>query len=459
MSEIQFTNEIQQQRDFFFAGKTKDIDFRIAQLKKLKQLLMENESKMAEAIYLDFGKSEFDLYTTELSIIYTDINESIKKVKSWSKRKRVRTNVLNMPAKSYIIPEPLGVSLIIGAWNYPFQLSISPAIAAITAGCTVILKPSELPSRTSAMMAELVNTHFDPGFFRVIEGGVPEMTALLTEKYDKIFFTGSIPVGKIVYQAAAKFLTPVTLELGGKSPVFVTEKCNLDVTVRRLVWAKFLNSGQTCIAPDYVLIEKSIESSFLQKFIAEIERSKFSVENGNYVQMINERNFDRVAQQLAGQEIFYGGEMVREQRHISPTLLTNIHFDHPIMADEIFGPILPIISFTNLDDAIQQVKQRPKPLSLYVFSDDRDEQNKILSAISFGGGSVNDAMMHIVNPNLPFGGVGDSGMGNYHGIAGFRAFSHEKSVLHKSNYFEPSLKYSPHTPSRFKWIKRLITWI
>jgi aldehyde dehydrogenase (NAD+) len=423
MSEIQFTNEIQQQRDFFFSGKTKDIDFRIAQLKKLKQLLIDHETKMAEAILLDFGKSEFDLYTTELSIIYSDIDESIKKVKSWSKRKRIRTNVLNMPAKSFIIPEPLGVSLIIGAWNYPFQLSFSPAVAAITAGCTVILKPSELPSRTSAVMAEIVNTHFTPGFFRVIEGGVPEMTALLKEKYDKIFFTGSIPVGKIVYQAAAKYLTPVTLELGGKSPAFVTASCNMDVTVRRLVWAKFLNAGQTCIAPDYVLIEKSIEATFLQKFIAEIERSKFAVENGNYVQIINERNFD-----------------------------------HPIMTDEIFGPILPFISFTNLDDAILEVKQRPKPLALYVFSDSREEQNKILSTISFGGGSVNDAMMHIVNPNLPFGGVGDSGMGNYHGIAGFRAFSHEKSVLHKSNYFEPTLKYSPHTPSRLLWIKRLLKW-
>jgi aldehyde dehydrogenase (NAD+) len=458
MSEIQFTNEIQQQRDFFFSGKTKDIDFRIAQLKKLKQLLIDHETKMAEAILLDFGKSEFDLYTTELSIIYSDIDESIKKVKSWSKRKRIRTNVLNMPAKSFIIPEPLGVSLIIGAWNYPFQLSFSPAVAAITAGCTVILKPSELPSRTSAVMAEIVNTHFTPGFFRVIEGGVPEMTALLKEKYDKIFFTGSIPVGKIVYQAAAKYLTPVTLELGGKSPAFVTASCNMDVTVRRLVWAKFLNAGQTCIAPDYVLIEKSIEATFLQKFIAEIERSKFAVENGNYVQIINERNFDRVASHLSGQEVFYGGNMDREQRHISPTLMTNVNFDHPIMTDEIFGPILPFISFTNLDDAILEVKQRPKPLALYVFSDSREEQNKILSTISFGGGSVNDAMMHIVNPNLPFGGVGDSGMGNYHGIAGFRAFSHEKSVLHKSNYFEPTLKYSPHTPSRLLWIKRLLKW-
>ena len=459
MSDIQFSSEIQAQRDFFLSDTTKNTHFRIAQLKKLRAILKENETKMAEAIYLDFGKSEFDLYTTELSIIYGDIDESVKKIKSWSKRKRARTNVLNMPAKSFIIPEPLGVSLIIGAWNYPFQLCFSPAIAAISAGCTVVLKPSELPSRTSAVMAEMINSQFDPGFFRVIEGGIPEMTALLNEKYDKIFFTGSIPVGKIVYQAAAKYLTPVTLELGGKSPVFVTASCNMDVTVRRLVWAKFLNAGQTCIAPDYLLIEKSIESVFLQKIIAEIERSKFAVENGNYVQIVNERNFDRVAQHLADQEIFYGGQMDREQRHIAPTLLTNVTFDHPIMKDEIFGPILPVISFTNLDDAILHVKQRPKPLSLYIFSDNREEQNRILSSISFGGGSVNDAIMHIANQYLPFGGVGDSGMGNYHGIAGFRSFSHEKSILHKGNFFEPSLKYSPHTASRLNWIKRLMSWI
>jgi aldehyde dehydrogenase (NAD+) len=459
MSDIQFSSEIQAQRDFFLSDTTKNTHFRIAQLKKLRAVLKENETKMAEAIFLDFGKSEFDLYTTELSIIYGDIDESVKKIKSWSKRRRARTNVLNMPAKSFIIPEPLGVSLIIGAWNYPFQLCLSPAIAAISAGCTVVLKPSELPSRTSAVMAEMINSQFDPGFFRVIEGGVPEMTALLNEKYDKIFFTGSIPVGKIVYQAAAKYLTPVTLELGGKSPAFVTASCNMDVTVRRLVWAKFLNAGQTCIAPDYLLIEKSMESVFLQKFIAEIERSKFAVENGNYVQIVNERNFDRVAQHLAGQVIFYGGQMDREKRYIAPTILTNITFDHPIMKDEIFGPILPIISFTSIDDAIQYVKQRPKPLSLYVFSDNRDEQNKILSSISFGGGSVNDAIMHIANQYLPFGGVGDSGMGNYHGIAGFRAFSHEKSILHKGNFFEPSLKYSPHTVSRLNWIKRLMSWI
>jgi aldehyde dehydrogenase (NAD+) len=459
MSTLQFDNEIQAQRDFFHTDTTKNTQFRIAQLKKLQVILKQNESKMAEAIYLDFGKSEFDFFTTEMSILYSDIAESIKKINSWSKRKRVRTNVVNLPGKSYIIPEPLGVSLIIGAWNYPYQLCFSPAIAAISAGCTVVLKPSELPSRTSAVMAEIINSNFDPGFFRVIEGGVPEMTALLNQRYDKIFFTGSIPVGKIVYQAAAKNLTPVTLELGGKSPAFVTSSCNLDVTVRRLVWAKYLNAGQTCIAPDYIMVDAAIKSTFIEKLIQEIERSDFSVQNGNYVQIINERNYDRLSSLLDTKNIHYGGQMDREKRHISPTLLTDVSFDDTIMQEEIFGPILPILTYTNLDEAIQHVKQRPKPLSLYVFSTDNAERNKLLAAISFGGGAVNDAIMHIANPHLPFGGVGDSGMGSYHGQAGFKAFSHEKSIFQKSNYFEPSLKYSPHTPARFKWIKRLMTWM
>ena len=459
MSTIRFDSEIQAQRDFFQTDTTKNTQFRIAQLKKLQVILKQNESKMAEAIYLDFGKSEFDFFTTEMSILYSDIAESIKKINHWSKRKRVRTNVVNLPGKSYIIPEPLGVSLIIGAWNYPYQLCFSPAIAAISAGCTVVLKPSELPTRTSAVMAEIINSNFDPGFFRVIEGGVPEMTALLNQRYDKIFFTGSIPVGKIVYQAAAKHLTPVTLELGGKSPAFVTSSCNLDVTVRRLVWAKYLNAGQTCIAPDYILVDAAIKSTFIEKLIQEIERSNFSVENGNYVQIINERNFDRLTGLLDAKKVYYGGQMDREKRHISPTLLTDVSFDDTIMQEEIFGPILPILAFTNLDEAIQLVKQRPKPLSLYVFSTDNAERNKLLAAISFGGGAVNDAIMHIANPHLPFGGVGDSGMGSYHGQAGFKAFSHEKSIFQKSNYFEPSLKYSPHTPLRFKWIKRLMTWM
>jgi aldehyde dehydrogenase (NAD+) len=451
-----FSDIVRAQREFFNTNQTKNISFRIEQLKKLRSILKQEEKAMAEAIYLDFKKSEFDFYSTEMAILYSDISEAIKNISCWSKKKRVKTNLVNFPAKSYILQEPLGVTLVIGAWNYPYQLSLSPAIAAIAAGNTVVLKPSELPIRTSALMEKIINSNFDSRTFHVLEGGIPETTALLELKFDKIFFTGSIPVGKIVYQAAAKNLTPVTLELGGKSPAFVTENCNIDVTVKRLVWAKFLNAGQTCIAPDYLLVHASIETIFLSKLINEIKRSEFSISNNNYVQIINEKNFERLERLIDRKKLFYGGSVDFENRIIEPTILTHVTFDDSIMKDEIFGPILPILFYENIDEMIQKVKALSKPLSLYVFSDNKVLKNKIINELSFGGGAVNDAIMHITNPNLPFGGVGDSGIGNYHGEAGFKTFSHEKSIFEKSNWFEPSIKYSPHTSSKLKWLKRLM---
>src|SRR5574343_1833654 len=286
---------IENQRLFFNTNQTKEISFRTEQLKKLNQLLVQYEAEMIDAIQQDFGKSEFDVYTTELAILHSDIDLTLKKIKSWAKWKRVRTNLTNFPAKSYIVPEPLGVSLIIGAWNYPYQLSLAPAIAALAAGNTVVLKPSELPENTSKVMAKMINDNFDPRILRVIEGGVEITTELLNNKFDKIFFTGSVPVGKIVYQAAAKNMTPVTLELGGKSPAIVAADCDLDVTIKRLVWAKFLNAGQTCIAPDYIFVDAKIENIFLAKLEAEIERSEFSIENGNYVCIINDRNVKQLS--------------------------------------------------------------------------------------------------------------------------------------------------------------------
>ena len=444
------------QREFFNTNQTKALSFRIEQLKKLKSILQQEEKAMAESIYLDFKKSEFDFYSTEMAILYSDITEAIKNISRWSKKKRVKTNLVNFPAKSYVLQEPLGVTLIIGAWNYPYQLSLSPAIAAIAAGNTVVLKPSELPIRTSNLMRKIINNNFDSRIFHVLEGGIPETTALLELKFDKIFFTGSIPVGKIVYQAAAKNLTPVTLELGGKSPAFVTEYCNIDKTIKRLVWAKFLNAGQTCIAPDYLLVHTSIKELFLSKLILEIKRSEFAVSNSNYVQIINKKNFDRLEQLIDRDKLYFGGYVDVENRIIEPTILTNITFDDLIMKDEIFGPILPILFYENIDEIIPKVKALSKPLSLYVFSDNKVLKNKIINELSFGGGAVNDAVMHISNPNLPFGGVGESGIGNYHGEAGFKTFSHEKSIFEKSNWFEPSIKYSPHTSSKLKWIKRLM---
>ncbi|KAF5048972.1 Aldehyde dehydrogenase [anaerobic digester metagenome] len=453
---MEYAAIIQRQRDFFHTNVTKDIRFRAEQLRKLKSLLQTNEKRLCEAIYVDFRKGEFETYATELGILYNDIGESLKKMRRWSRTKRVLTNLPNMPARSFIMPEPYGVCLVIGAWNYPYQLSFAPAIAALAAGNTVILKPSELSAHTSALMAELINNSFDPGVFHVIEGGVPETTALLKEKFDKIFFTGSVPVGNIVYQAAARNLTPVTLELGGKSPAFVFADTNLDVTARRLVWGKFLNAGQTCIAPDYVLVENKIKEKFLNAIKTQIDEFRYSFENNNHVQIINERNFDRLVNLIDHTKIIYGGEHNRDERYISPTILNDLDFSHPVMDDEIFGPILPVIGFDDLEKVIAEVKNRPKPLACYVFTKSKQLRKKILHEISFGGGAINDTIMHISNPRLPFGGVGHSGTGSYHGEAGFRTFSHYKSVMYKPFRFEPNLKYPPYTEGKMKWLKRFL---
>ncbi len=447
---------VSQQRAYFKTHKTKSLSFRLQQLNKLQEILKSNEKRIYDAIYKDFKKSEFDTFVTELALLYHDIKEAKKNLKKWAKVKRVKTNMLNFPAKSYIIPEPLGVCLVIGAWNYPYQLTLAPVIAAITAGNTVIIKPSELSSETSTVMAKLINENFDSEYLKVIEGGIPETTTLLEQKFDKIFFTGSTHVGKIVYQAAAKNLTPVTLELGGKSPAFVTKDCNLKMTVKRLVWAKFLNAGQTCIAPDYVLVDATIEKEFLELVKTEIEKENFSIENGNYTQIINNRNLDRLSQLIDKDKVYCGGEIDSLDKIIQPTVLKDITFDSDVMQEEIFGPILPVISYFNLEDAIQQVNGLPKPLSCYIFSNKIDQVKKILNEISFGGGAVNDAVMHIANSKLPFGGVGDSGIGSYHGESGFKTFSHYKSILEKSTLMELSLKYYPHSNRKLNWIQRFI---
>lgn len=449
---------IANQRAFFNTNQTKETDFRIQQLKKFKAILKENEEKLNTAIYEDFGKSEYETYLSELLLTYQELNTFIKKIKSWSKKKRVRTNIANFPAKSYILPEPLGVTLVIGAWNYPIQLALIPAITALAAGNTVVLKPSELPNKTARVLAELINSNFSKDYFCVVEGGVSETTALLQQKFDKIFFTGSTTVGKIVYKAAAEHLTPVTLELGGKNPTFVFADCNLAITAKRIVWAKFLNAGQTCVAPDYILVEKSIEDAFLSEVKKEIEANYKMTDDidTNYLRIINDKNFERLSSLLPSEKIYYGGVTNKKNRFISPTVLNNISFEDAIMEDEIFGPILPVIAFENLEEVIQKVKEKPKPLSCYVYTKNRKIVSKILKEISFGGGAINDSIMHLTNSKLPFGGVGFSGMGNYHGKAGFKTFSHYKSILDKPFWFEPSLKYTPYTLKKLKLFKFLL---
>ena len=411
---------------------------------------------MNEAIYNDFGRSAFENYLAETGIILQEISVALKKLKRWTKPKKVSTNLLNLPGKSYIISEPLGVVLVIGAWNYPYNISLIPAISAIAAGNTVVLKPSEIPSNTSNLMAELINSNFNPEFFTVVEGGITETTEILKQKFDKIFFTGSPAVGKIIYKAAAENLTPVTLELGGKSPAIFTEDCKLKISVKRLIWGKFFNAGQTCIAPDYVYVPEKLKEEFLKLAVEELNKMNHAVQNSNYVQIINDKNLQRLIKLIDTSKIYFGGNYNIENRILEPTILSDITFDDAVMQEEIFGPILPVLTYTNINAAIQEIKKNEKPLACYIFSNSRKLKDKILNEISFGGGVINDTMIHFVNSNLPFGGVGNSGIGSYHGKFGFDTFSHFKSVLEKSTLFEPPIKYAPLTESKLKIIKKVL---
>ena len=449
---------INQQNRFFNSNSTKEVTLRINTLKKLKLILKENEEKLYTAIYTDFKKSKFETYISEIALIYNELNDAIKNLKKWSKQKKVKTNLANFPAKSYIIPEPLGTVLVISAWNYPYQIALIPVISAIAAGNTVVLKPSEIPNNTSRILAKIINTNFDANHFTVVEGSVETTTELLHQKWDKIFFTGSTNIGRIVYKAAAENLTPVTLELGGKSPTFIFKDCDIKLTAKRIVWAKFLNAGQTCIAPDYLLVEKEIEEQLLAALKSEIEIAYpvSNTINENYVQIINDSHFERLSNLIPKNKIYFGGEQNASERIIRPTILQDISFEDPIMKDEIFGPLLPIISFENLDEVIIKVKEREKPLALYIYSKSKKIIQKILHDISFGGGGINESLVHLSNPNLPFGGVGASGIGNYHSKAGFDTFTHYKSILHKSFLFEPSIKYLPFTKLKRRILKILL---
>ena len=444
------------QRKFFNTNTTLDINFRIDQLKKIERIFRDNEEELYKAIYSDFKKTSYETYTTELGFFFHEIHTACRKLKQWSKHRKVRTNLVNFPGKSYIVPVPLGVVLVIGAWNYPYMLCLVPLVSAIAAGNTVVLKPSEMAPNSSRILAQLINTNFDPQFCSVVEGGVPETTALLEQKFDKIFFTGSTIVGKLVYQAAAKNLTPVTLELGGKNPVIITEDCNLKISVKRLIWGKFINTGQTCIAPDFVLIPRSIKDSFLKLAVSEIENSHFSADNKNYPQIVNDKHMERLIGLIDKTKIHHGGNYDRENRYIEPTLLTDISFDDAIMQEEIFGPLLPVIEYDNLDAVFDILKSRPKPLTGYIFSDNKRLQKRFIHEIPFGGGAVNEVVMQFVNSNMPFGGIGESGIGSYHGVKGFKTFTHYKSILKKSTWLEPKLKYYPHTRFKLKLAKRLL---
>ncbi|MCC0179433.1 aldehyde dehydrogenase [Waterburya agarophytonicola K14] len=435
---------IEQQRQFFNAGKTKDLDFRRQQLEKLKTAIKQKEEQIIAALHQDLCKPELEGYI-EMAVLQ-DINYALKHLKSWAKKKKVKTPLTQFPASAYIYAEPLGNVLIIGPWNYPFSLIISPLIGAIAAGNCTILKPSELAPQTSRVLTELINDTFPPEYIAVIEGGVKTSQALLAENFDHIFFTGGTKIGKIVMEAAAKNLTPVTLELGGKSPCIVDSNIDLKETAKRITWGKFLNAGQTCIAPDYLLANKQIKTELIAA-IKQCIRDFYGdnpQSSPDFARIINRQQFDRLQGLLADGTVILGGETKAEDLYISPTLITDAALDSPLMAEEIFGPILPILEYDNLQNAIALINSRSKPLALYIFSKDKDIQEQILMNTSSGGVCINDTVMQVGVNELPFGGVGDSGIGSYHGKASFDTFSHQKSVLKKSFLLDFNWRYAPY---------------
>ena len=425
-------------------------------LEKLKSVLIKNERLLYEAIYADFGKSKFDTFTTEISFVIKDIDYNLKHLNSFSAPKKVKTNIVNQLGSSRIYNEPLGCVLVIGAWNYPYQLSLSPLVSAIAAGNCAILKPSEIAENTMKAMAKMINENFPSDYVYVAEGGIEETTEILKLKFDKIFFTGSPKVGKIIYEAAAKNLTPVTLELGGKSPAIVTENANFEIAAKRIVWGKFLNAGQTCVAPDYVLVDEKVREKFLEYLKIYIKQFDYQPNSEHYTRIINERNFDRLVHFIDKDKIYYGGNFDREKLYIEPTVLNNVSWDDFVMQEEIFGPILPVVSYKIFNEALNKITEGEKPLAAYIFTEKNEEKRMFTEKISFGGGCINDVMMHLSNDHLPFGGIGNSGIGNYHGKFGFEAFSHQKAVLNRATWGEPNFKYPPYTEDKLKWIKKVL---
>ncbi|MHC0035558.1 aldehyde dehydrogenase [Pseudoneobacillus sp. C159] len=448
---------VDQQRSFFYKGETKSLSFRMNALIKLRTIIKSNEQLLMDALKQDLNKSEFDSFITEIGIILEEIRFTIKYIKGWAKPRRVKTNLTGIGSKGYIFPEPYGVALIIAPWNYPFQLAIAPLIGAIAAGNCAIIKPSELTPKTSAVLTKIINENFPKEYIAVAEGGVETSTALLKEKFDYIFFTGSVPIGKVIMEAAAKHLTPVTLELGGKSPCIVHEDANLKLAAKRIAWGKFINAGQTCVAPDYLFLHSRIKKLFLQE-LKDAVKELFGVDivgAGQFTKIVSERHYQRLKNFLQEGTLSFGGKFDDQKLLIEPTVIDNISWDNGIMTEEIFGPILPIMEYEELASVVSQINQRPKPLALYIFSESKKAQDYFLEGVSFGGGCINDTVFHLSSPYLPFGGVGESGMGAYHGKGSFDVFSHEKSILKQTTKFDLPFRY-PNTKDALKKIKWFI---
>lgn len=459
-ASAQISETLGRQRAYFNAGHTQPIEFRLAQLKALKQAILDYQPEILAALKADLNKPELEAYLTEIGVT-KEINYAIKHLPTWARPKSVSLPLEQLPAKGRIYAEPLGVVLIIGPWNYPFQLMISPLIGAIAAGNCALLKPSELAPQTSRVIAKLIQATFDPAYITVAEGGLEVSQALLVERFDHIFFTGGTQIGRVVMAAAAQHLTPVTLELGGKSPCIVDSDIQLEYTARRIVWGKFLNAGQTCIAPDYLLVDRRIKPKLLaamQQAIREFYGDD-PAQSPDYARIVNDRHFGRLSQLLpassAEGEIVAGGSTNAAQRYIAPTILDQVTPEAAVMQEEIFGPILPMLEYDNISEAIALIKARPKPLALYLFTRDAKLQALVLAQTSSGGVCMNDTIMQIAASSLPFGGVGESGMGSYHGKASFDTFSHYKSVLVKNFWFDLKWRYAPYA-GKLELFKKII---
>ncbi|MDJ1112505.1 MULTISPECIES: aldehyde dehydrogenase [Staphylococcaceae] len=451
-------SEIQNVRDFFQTQSTKDIKFRKKYLKALKKSIKKHEPDILDALKSDLGKNKVEAYATEVGFVMKELSYIIKELKNWAKTKSVTTPMMQFPAKSFIKYEPYGTVLIIGPFNYPFQLVMSPLIGALAAGNCAVVKPSEMTPQTSMVVQEILEEVFPEDYVKVVQGEKEVTSQLLDERFDYIFFTGSTKVGQIVYEKASKHLTPVTLELGGKSPVIIDDTANLKVAAERIAFGKFMNAGQTCVAPDYVIIDNTVKMKFvkalqttIQEFYgAQIEQSE------DFGRIVNDNHFNRLVNIIedSRQQVIYGGESNADELFVAPTIILDPELSNSVMQQEIFGPILPIIGYDTFNEVYDIVEQYEKPLALYLFTEDSDQITAVFNRLSFGGGCVNDTILHLANPNLPFGGVGHSGIGSYHGKYSFELFSHEKSYITKSTKLESGLLFPPYK-GKFKYVKQL----
>jgi len=437
---------IERQRAFFLSDATKDISFRLDALRKLQSAIKAHEQEILDALKQDLNKSAFEAYATEIGIVYTELDDAIRHLPKWARKKRVRTPIMHFKSSSYRVPEPYGVVLIMSPWNYPFQLAFAPLIGAVAAGNCAVVKPSSYSPHTSSLIARILGDCFRKEYIAVIEGGREANQELLKQKFDYIFFTGSVSVGRTVMEAASRHLTPVTLELGGKSPCIVDKNVDLELAARRIIWGKCLNSGQTCVAPDYLLVHRSVKDRLImamKKAITEFF-GDLPCQNPEYPRIINEKHFNRLKELLSDGRILVGGDVNEATLQIAPTIVDQVGWESPVMQEEIFGPILPVLEFEDIHEVIAAVNSRPKPLALYLFTNDKNVEKRIIKSISFGGGCINDTIVHLATSYMPFGGVGESGMGSYHGKWSFDTFTHYKSIMKKSIWPDIRLRYPPY---------------